>query len=208
MGKWRSQTSRCRSGPHRRVTPRHSGDVAAAASPKTSLELLREPKPCGPLTVHSERPRRPTAPVACFCWPCSANRHPFPPRLRPPIMLRSRQLLALGARLQMAGSGGAAAAAAAVASSAAAPWRPAQHQLLSLQTWASSSLSPPAAGSSLQHAASSVAGRAASSEAAAAARRHAAAAAASRRGLATGAVARPGPAPRGTSKAGVQHLEV
>ncbi|EFN55425.1 hypothetical protein CHLNCDRAFT_134584 [Chlorella variabilis] len=117
-------------------------------------------------------------------------------------MLRSRQLLALGARLQMAGSGGAAAAAAAVASSAAAPWRPAQHQLLSLQTWASSSLSPPAAGSSLQHAASSVAGRAASSEAAAAARRHAAAAAASRRGLATGAVARPGPAPRGTSKAG------
>lgn len=97
-------------------------------------------------------------------------------------MQRSRQLATLGARLRVA------AAAAAGGSAAARAWQPAQQQLLSLNTLASSSAA--AARAAPEHAAAL----------AATARRQAAAA--GRRSFAADAVARPGPAPRGTSKAG------
>lgn len=112
-----------------------------------------------------------------------------PSDLSPPLaiaaMQRSRQLLALGARLRQA-----AAAAASGGNGAARAWQPAHQQLLSLNTLSSS----PAARAAPEHA----------EALAAAARRQAAAV--GRRSFAADAVARSRPAPRGASTAG-KHLK-
>lgn len=97
-------------------------------------------------------------------------------------MQRSRQLAKLGARLRQAAAAGGGAATRA--------WQPAHQQLLSLNTLASNTTA--AARTAPEHAAALAAGT----------RRQAAAAA--RRSFAADAMARPGPAPRGTSKAGKQ----
>ena len=108
--------------------------------------------------------------------------------------MNGRQLLALAARLQQAVGSGAGGLAAAEAAGSA--WLPAQQQLLSLKAWANGI-------STVRLVAGSTSG-ASCSTAAAAARRQAGAV--GRRGFAadasSAAVARPGPAPRGTSKAG------
>ena len=113
--------------------------------------------------------------------------------------MNGRQLLALGARLQQAvGSGGGGLVAAEAAGSA---WLPAQQQLLSLKAWTSGI-------STGSFVAGSTSG-AGCSAAAAAARRQAGVV--GRRGFAAdasaAAVARPGPAPRGTSRAGAPHWQ-
>ena len=103
-------------------------------------------------------------------------------------MQRSKQLLALGARLRQAAAAGGSGSGA-----ASRAWQPAnQQQLLSLKTLASSCGAPATAAT---HAGSKPA-------AAVAAAGRQQAAAAGRRSFAADAVARPGPAPRGTSKAG------
>ena len=97
-------------------------------------------------------------------------------------MQRSRQLAALGARLRQAAAAGGGATTRA--------WQPAHQQLLSLNTLASNTTA--VAHTAPEHAAAL----------AAATRRQVAAV--GRRSFAAEAVARPGPAPRGTSKAGKQ----